>query len=110
MSMSTYRVVWMLFLLIIVLPAFVMASGMEGLDFHEAALFTLRTLEAYGLPHLFSVVIGYPVTVVATLLPGTSSMMAWVGDFIWKGLGVFFLALFFITFEPPFYRKQNTAG
>ena len=108
MSMNTYRAVWMLFLVIIVLPAFVMASGMEGLDFEQASIFTLQTLEAYGIPHIIAIVIGYPVTVVATVIPGTSTLMAMLGNFIWSGLGIFFLFLFLVNIEPPFYKATET--
>lgn len=106
MSMSTYRVVWMLVMVFIVVPAFVMASGMEGLAFKEASLYTLSTLDAYGVPRIIGVVIGYPVTILATLLPGTSTLATLLGDFIWKGLGIVFLTLFFILLEPPFYREE----
>lgn len=106
MSMSTYRAVWMLVMVFIVAPAFIVASGMEGLDFEHSVTFTLITLQNYGAPYFLVSLIAYPVTVVATLIPGTSSLAVLFGDFfLWKGLGVVLLLAFFINFEPPFYRE-----
>lgn len=110
MSMSTYRVVWMMLMIFVVVPAFVMASGMEGLDFHGAAVYTLITLQDYGLPNFVASLLAYPVTIVATMIPGTSSLAALLGDFLWQGLGIVFLVVFFIHFEPPFYRPAESVS
>lgn len=105
MSMSTYRAVWMLLMVFIVAPAFMMASGMEGLGFQDSLSLTFNTFHDYGLPQFMTELLVYPVTIVATVIPGTSSLATMPADFIWPGLGVIFLVVFFINFEPPFYRE-----
>lgn len=106
MSMNTYRAVWMLLMVLVVAPAFMMASGMEGLDFHESVIFTRGTFHYFGFPDFIASILAYPVTVVATVIPGSSSLITMLGDFfVWQGLGVVFLVVFFINFEPPFYRS-----
>jgi hypothetical protein len=107
--MAIYRIVWMFLMVIIVAPAFVMASGMEGIGFQEASVFTMTTFQGYGVPHFLAALLSYPVTIVATLIPGTSSLAAWAGDWIWQGVGILFLAVFFLNLEPPFYRATPSA-
>ncbi|MBI6882978.1 hypothetical protein [Pseudomonas putida] len=106
--MAIYRAAWMLLMVLIVTPAFIMASGVEGLSFSEAAHFVDFTLWSMGVPALITGVLAYPITLVATLIPGTSSLAVMFGEFfLWKGLGVVLLLAFFIQLEPPFYRKES---
>lgn len=107
MSMTTYRAVWMLLMVFLVAPAFLMASGMEGVGFQEGASYTFMTLQAYGVPSFLAEWLAYPVTILATLIPGTSSLVAVMGDTIFTGLGMIFLIAFLANVEPPFYRSSS---
>lgn len=109
MSMKTYRAVWMLLMVFLMAPAFLMASGMEGVGFQEGASYTFMTLQSYGVPGFLAEWMAYPVTIVATLIPGTSSLVALMGDTLFTGLGMVFMIAFLVFVEPPFYRSSSEA-
>lgn len=109
MSMSTYRVVWMAFMVFIVAPAFVLASSVEGLDFSQSVLSVQGDLYGFWVPSFIGDYLAYPVTMLATILPGTSSMATFFGEMIWSGVGLVMTIIFFINFEPPFYTEPQVA-
>ncbi|MBD8614073.1 hypothetical protein IFT69_10115 [Pseudomonas putida] len=105
--MNIYRAVWALFMVLVVTPAFILASGTELQTLHETALQALRLLHYYNVPHFLAIILGYPIAVVATILPGSSSLIPFLGNMIWEQVGVIFLAVALLNVSPPFYKKSD---
>lgn len=106
--MGTYRVVWALLMLLVVVPGFVLASSTELQTLHETAISAVILLEDYYyMPRFLAFLLSYPVAVVATLLPGSSSLLILFGDMIWRGLGVIFLSVALVNVQPPFYEPDS---
>jgi hypothetical protein len=107
MNMSAYRTIWTLFVILILAPAFINASSVEGLIFSEARIHMVGILMNYLLPESIASILSYPVTALATLLPGTSSVSTAFGNFIWPWIGQLVVFLFLITIDPPFYKAEH---
>lgn len=105
--MAIYRVVWAIFMVLIVAPAFLLASATESHSLSETAHGAYRLLSGLHMPDIISAVAAYPIAIVATLLPSSSSLLPFLGEMIWKGVGVILLAAAFINIRPPFYKKEG---
>ncbi len=105
--MGIYRAVWAIAMVFIVAPAFLLASSTELNNFHETSIQALMLLEDWYVPHYLAMVFGYPIAVMATILPGSSTLIPFLGDMIWKNVGVIFLAIALFKVDPPFYKPSN---
>ncbi|KGK24511.1 hypothetical protein GT93_06490 [Pseudomonas plecoglossicida] len=105
--MTIYRVAWAIFMVLIVAPAFLLASATESHSISEVADGAYKLLCDLHLPYIISGIVAYPVAIVATLLPSSSSLLPFLGEMIWKGVGVTLLAAAFLNIRPPFYKKEG---
>lgn len=103
--MTAYRVIWGIFMLVVVTPAFVLASATELQTLHETAIQALILLDDWHVPRFIAIVVSYPAAVLATILPGSSTLLPFLGEMIWKNVGVILLAVALLNVEPPFYKK-----
>ncbi|POA83699.1 hypothetical protein C1882_18290 [Pseudomonas sp. FW305-E2] len=103
--MTIYRVVWAIFMVLIVAPAFMLASSTEFYSLGEIANEAAHLLGSYYVPDIISAAVAYPIATLATILPSSSSLLPFFGDMIWKGVGVILLAAAFLNIRPPFYKK-----
>lgn len=106
--MSLYRTAWFLFMFFIVTPGFIFASSVEGIEFWEAAdTIGYQLYNTLYFPGFIAAALSVPVTVMATLLPGSSSAAPLMGEMILQGVGIIFTFLFFILIRPPFYTPNK---
>ncbi|MQT93059.1 hypothetical protein [Pseudomonas helleri] len=105
--MAIYRGIWALFMLLVVTPAFLLASTTELNSFHETSIRALILLQDLHVPYYLSLALEYPVAIVATILPGSSTLLPFLGNMIWEYVGVIFLAVALVNVEPPFYKPES---
>jgi len=98
---------WGVFMLCVVTPAFVLASATELQTLPETAAQALGFLQGWYLPHLLASILAYPVAILATVLPGSSTLLPFLGEMIWENVGVILLAAALLNVEPPFYKRQD---
>jgi hypothetical protein len=108
--MQAYRAIWFFFMILVVFPAFISASYVEGLEFWEAQeVMISRLVSTWYYPTFLAHLLAMPITVVATILPGTSAALPLFGEMIWQGVGVIFTLLFMVFIEPPFASEKVDA-
>lgn len=103
-----YRVVWFLVMMLVMAPAFIFASNVEGISYVEAQAVILRYSQSvlhfpYGMALALSPVMAF----VAQLLPATSSLLVMAGEMLWEHVGVILTFLFFAFVSPPFVDKVD---
>jgi hypothetical protein len=102
-----YRAGWWLFMLLVVGPAWYLASSVEGLSFLKAVSVIRSGLAGLHFPDFLGTLLAYPVTLLATLIPG-SSALAFVVVYMFFSLGAFpIFALFFALIQPPGFRQMK---
>ncbi|MDP9653504.1 UNVERIFIED_ORG: hypothetical protein J2W87_001413 [Pseudomonas putida] len=104
-SSRSYEGFWFLFTVFVIFPAFIMASNVEGLDFGEARYSIQCGLMEFFMPQSMSWVLSFPVTVMATVIPGTAALSTAFGNFIWSWVGPLLVGLFLLSIAPPFIEK-----
>jgi hypothetical protein len=109
MNMTTYKGLWKLFILFIIFPAFIMASNVEGLGFGEAREYIQGGLMEFFLPQAFAWILSFPVTVMATLTPGSVALSTGFGNLLWPWVGPLTVALVLLSINPPFCSKAVEA-
>lgn len=93
---------------LITAPGFMLASSVEGVEFWEAAENTgFQLYNTFYFPGFLASALSVPVTAMATLLPGTSSLTPVMGHMIWEGIGIIFTFIFFMLIRPPFYKTDQ---
>lgn len=107
MNMSAYKGLWILLTVFVIFPAFIMASNVEGLGFGEARYFIQCGLMEFYLPQSMSWVLSFPVTLMATLIPGSAALSTAFGNFIWPWVGPLLVCMFLLTIDPPFYKADE---
>ena len=106
--MVVYRVFWFFLMVLIVAPGFIFASSAEGIEFWELAEYVaIEMHRSFYMPAFLAEALAYPVAIMSTILPGSSTVAVMLGEMIWKGVGVLFTIIFFMLIEPPFYRAPN---
>lgn len=116
MGMILYRVVWFLLMVLVMAPAFIFASNVEGISYVEAQSVVLKYLQSIiHLPYAVALPMSPVVAFVAQLLPATSSLAVMAGEMLWEHVGVIFTFIFFGLVQPPMFklpvfgRKKTTA-
>lgn len=102
---SAYKFFWGLFVVLVLTPTFILASGVEGLGFGEARLSLEYQLAGFPLPEFLAWLLSYPVTMMSTLIPGSISLSTAFGNLIWPWVGPFLVLLFLMRIDPPFIEK-----
>ncbi|MFJ2711644.1 hypothetical protein ACIOZM_12210 [Pseudomonas sp. NPDC087346] len=104
--MRIYRVVWAVFMFSVVAPGFLLASATELQTFSETVISARNLLHGYHAPSLVMDLLGYPIAIMATILPGSSTLLPFLGEMIWENVGVFLLGAALLNVEPPFYKRE----
>lgn len=94
-------------MLCVVTPAFVLASATELQTLPETAAQALGFLQGWYFPHFLASILAYPIAVMATILPGSSTLLPFMGEMVWKNVGVILLAAALLSVDPPFYKSRN---
>jgi hypothetical protein len=100
-----YRCGWFLFMVMVFAPAWLFASSVEGVPFEMAVDIIRQELGYLFFPDFLSSVLSYPVTALATLIPGSSAFIImpiymWVG-----GFSVVVAMLYFAFVQPPYFKE-----
>jgi hypothetical protein len=106
MKMSTYRTLWTLFAIFILTPAFILSSNVEGLSFGEARLAMVNDLMGFYFPQMLATLLSFPVTLMATLIPGSTALSTAFGNFIWPWIGPMTVLMFLVSIDPPGYKRE----
>lgn len=106
-KLDGWNAAWAFFMILIFTPAFLLSTTVEGVSFHTALNLVGGQLMGWGFPHFMAVVMVWPVTILATLIPGSSTwllgpLLMSMGSMPW--LMVIVGGLFFFQFEMPYYR------
>lgn len=104
--MRIYRVVWAIFMFGVVAPGFLLASSTELQTFNETVISARNLLHGYHAPSIIMDLLGYPIAIMATILPGSSTLLPFLGEMIWENVGVFLLGAALLNVEPPFYKRE----
>lgn len=106
--MSNVRFYWLIFMTVIVVPAFLLASSAEGVTFEELLFATRNMLSFEFVPNFVTFIVSYPVSILAKMLPGTSTLIPVFGDIIWQGVGIASVLIIFSNVAPPLNRDADT--
>lgn len=103
-----YRCGWWLFMVLMVGPAWLLASTVEGVPFSKAVDIISYGLYDLHFPSFLVSLVSYPVTLLATLIPGSSALVMLI-LFLFLSYGAFFVAfLYFALVQPPnFYAMKS---
>lgn len=103
-----YRVIWFLAMVLVMAPAFIFASNVEGISHVEAKAVVLGYLQSViHLPYEAALPLSPVVAFVAQLLPASSSLVVMAGEMLWEHLGVILTFVFFAFVSPPFVDKVD---
>jgi hypothetical protein len=103
-----YRVVWFLVMMLVMAPAFIFASNVEGISYREATMVVLGYLQSViHLPYEVALPLSPIVAFVGQLLPASSSLLVMAGEMLWEHIGVILTFLFFAFVSPPFVDKVD---
>lgn len=106
--MSTSRFIWAVFMALVVAPAFVLASSVEGINFNQSLDSVRSSLYGFWLPDFLGYILSFPITIIATIFPASSSSLPFAGNMIWSGVGIIATILVFINIAPPFNRDKDS--
>jgi hypothetical protein len=102
-----YRVSWFLFMVLMVGPAWYLASTVEGVSFFQAVEIVKEGLYSLYFPGFLVSLAAYPVTVLATLIPGSGAIVLTVVALVFS-VGSFFIAfVYFALVQPPNYKAMK---
>lgn len=102
-----YRCGWWLFMVLMVGPAWYLASTVEGVGFSKAVEIIRDGLYGLHFPDFLVSLVSYPVTMLATLIPGSSALLFSVAA-LFVSYGAFFFAfLYFALVQPPNYYEMK---
>jgi hypothetical protein len=103
-----YRCGWWLFMVLMVGPAWYLASTVEGVPFSKAVDIIRYGLHGLHFPDFLVSLVSYPVTMLATLIPGSSALVFLILA-LFISYGAFFFAfMYFALVQPPnFYEMKS---
>lgn len=103
-----YRCGWWLFMVLMVGPAWFLASTVEGVGFSRAVEIIRYGLDGLYFPNFLSDLLCYPVTVLATLIPGSSALVFLILSLFLSYGAIFVAFLYFALVQPPnFYEMKS---
>jgi hypothetical protein len=106
-----YRASWFVFMALIFAPAWFLASSVEGISFGPAVDVVRDGLEGLYFPRWLSSLVKYPVTALATIIPGSSLSGYWAVYLVFSSFSVIIFFALFMMVQPPNYRQmQMEAG
>lgn len=106
-NLEGWNAFWALFMVLIFTPAWLLSSSVEGIDWGMSAQLVGYQLSMWGYPGFMVTVMMWPVTILATVIPGSSAwllgpLLMSMSSMPWVMLIVG--GLFFFQFEMPYYR------
>ncbi len=100
---ALYRLVWFFAMVLVMAPAFIMSSFVDGLSYSEGTVVAFEGMASVMFfPYELASFLAPAVTVVGQLLPASSSFAVTVGEMIWEHIGVIMTFLFFAFVRAPF--------
>lgn len=108
-NITFYRAGWFLFSILVLGPAWFVASSVEGLSFGVAADgVPLLLRDSLFFPEWLGYLLRYPITLVATFIPGSSAVvfLFLMSIFSYGALAVTFIYFGFV--QPPNYNAMKT--
>ncbi|WP_372029874.1 hypothetical protein [Pseudomonas kurunegalensis] len=101
-----YRTGWIILMILVVAPGFIMAGQVDGISYTEATGVVMQNLHNwFSMPWGIAAALSPVVAFVAQLFPASSAVAVMAGEMVWEHLGVILTTLFFATIKPPFYAK-----
>lgn len=112
-------IAWLLFMLVCVIPAFLLSMGFNGLSFTEDGFWHTQMFYYKFVPDWLIFqdvswlinVVAAPTFLIASILPEGSMYPSMVFGLLGGDFYLWFMALFFLTILPPsFLGKKNTVS
>jgi hypothetical protein len=103
-KIALYRVSWFVFMVMVFAPAWMYASSVEGVDFSMALWIVKKQLAYVACPPGLAEFLSYPITLLATVIPGSSRFALFPVLSVFGGLSIFVAFIYFAIVQPPFYR------
>ncbi len=101
-----YRTGWIILMVLVVAPGFIMAGQVDGISYTEATAVVMENIHYwFSMPWEIAAFLSPVVAFVAQLFPASSAIAVMAGEMIWEHLGVILAFLFFATIKPPLYAK-----
>jgi hypothetical protein len=107
-KINFYRVGWFLFSVLVLGPAWFVASSVEGVSFGTAVDVVSQELHVLYFPNFLISLVVYPVTLLATFIPGSSAVifLVFMSVFSYGALAITFV--FFGLVQPPNYNAMKS--
>lgn len=103
-----YRITWFLFMVLMVGPAWYLASTVEGVSFSQAVGIIEEGLYSLHFPGFLVSLVAYPVTVLATLIPGSSAVVVTIVSLVFFHIGALLIAfVYFALVQPPNFNAMK---
>jgi hypothetical protein len=106
-KLLNYRSIWFMFMVLVFAPAWFLASSVEGISFGLAVDVVHAGLEGLYFPGWLASLVSYPVTAMATLIPGSSRSAYWAVYMVFSSFSVVIFFVYFMLVEPPNYRRMK---
>lgn len=104
MAIATYRLTWFALMILVMAPAFIFASDVDGISYREANWVVAQGLHyQFFLPWEMAGFASPVIAFVAQLLPASSSVAVLGGEMVWEHIGVILAFLFFGGVKPPVF-------
>ncbi|UUC20527.1 hypothetical protein NOV18_08615 [Pseudomonas asiatica] len=101
-----YRTGWIILMILVVAPGFIMAGQVDGITYTEACSVVMENMHNwFSMPWEIAALLSPVVAFAAQLFPASSAIAVMAGEMVWEHLGVILTFLFFATIKPPFYAK-----
>lgn len=107
-KITFYRTGWFLFMVLVFGPAWYLASTVEGVSFSSSLDIISEGLGDLYFPSFLVSLLKYPITILATLIPGSSAFV-FIVLALFFSYGSFFIAFLYFAFvQPPNFNEMKT--
>lgn len=104
-----YRIGWLLLMILVLAPAFILAGIVDGVTFEEASVIAYHGMQdTLHFPAGLAEFVLPLVTFVARLLPVSCYIPVLAGEMFWEHVGVIFTFLFFASIRPPYFAEVES--
>jgi hypothetical protein len=105
--LALYRCTWFVFMVFVFAPAWMWASSVEGVSFDLALGIVKTELNMFACPDVLANVLKYPITVLATIIPGSSRFALFPLLMFMGSYSLLAAFVYFALVRPPFYREMK---
>ena len=95
--LSKYRLAWLAFLWLVMVPVIVFGSYMTGMTADEK----IFTYQSYVGP------LGYIYWIIGEMVPDLTIVLPMISGMLWPPFATYFFCLLLMFVEPPFFRKMK---